>query len=96
MTPASLAALAAEGGEVAVRVTPKARANKVMLDDRGLRVSVTTAPEDGKANAAVIALLARELKLPKSALTLVRGARGRDKLIRIEPPAARAQGGVRR
>jgi uncharacterized protein YggU (UPF0235/DUF167 family) len=46
-------------------------------------VRVTAAPEDGKANAAVIALLAKALGVPRSALAIVRGATARDKIIRL-------------
>ena len=38
-----------------------------------LRVSLVAAPERGKANAALITLLARALDLPKSAITITRG-----------------------
>jgi len=67
-----------------VRVQPKARANAV-VGWRGetLRVSVTTAPEDGKANRAVITLLADSLGVAASSISLVRGASSRDKWFRL-------------
>lgn len=67
-----------------VRVQPKARANAV-LGWRGeaLRVTVTAAPEDGKANRAVIELLAATLSVPPSSISLVRGATSRDKWFRL-------------
>ncbi len=84
-----LAALAVPGRVIAVRVTPRAARNQVtpaLLEDgsTGLRVSTTTVPEDGKANAAVIKLIAKALGIAKSRLTLLRGATGRDKLFRID------------
>jgi uncharacterized protein YggU (UPF0235/DUF167 family) len=42
-------------------------------------------PEAGKANAAVLALLAKALGVPKSALSIVRGETGRDKRVRLPP-----------
>lgn len=48
-----------------------------------LRIGVTAAPEDGKANAAVITLLSRALDLPKSRCDRVPGATARDKVVRI-------------
>lgn len=72
------------GAEIAVRVTPKASRNAVTEGEYGLRVSVTTVPEDGKANKAVIKLLATALGVPKSSLTLVRGATSRDKVFRLD------------
>jgi uncharacterized protein len=77
--------LALPGTTLALRVTPRAARNAVTLKDGQLRVTVTTVPEDGKANAAVVQLLAKALGIPKSRLTLIRGATSRDKLFRIEP-----------
>jgi len=48
-----------------------------------LRVSVTAAPEDGKANRAVIVLLADSLGIAPSSISLVRGASSRDKWFRL-------------
>jgi uncharacterized protein len=67
-----------------VRVQPKARANAVKgWHGDSLRVSVTAAPEDGKANRAVIALLAEILDVAPSSIGLVRGATSRDKWFRL-------------
>lgn len=79
-----LSHLARPGAEIAVRVTPRASRNAVLLDGEAIRVTVTTVPEDGKANAAVVKLLAKALGVAKSRLTLVRGATGRDKLFRLD------------
>jgi len=76
-------------GEVLqVRVTPKASANRLKMDYAAdgatlLRVYVTAAPENGKANEAVIRLLSKELGLPKSAFTITHGLTDRNKVIRI-------------
>ena len=79
-TPTSLDS----GTEFSVRVTPKAARNAVIQDGETLRVTVTTVPEDGKATAAVIKLLAKSLGVAKSRLTLVRGATSRDKVFRLD------------
>lgn len=73
-----------------VRVTPKAKAARIKqehAEDGSLfyRVYVTVVAEDGKANQAVIALLAKALHVPKSSLTITHGLTSRDKLIRIRP-----------
>lgn len=72
------------GSEFAVRVTPKASRNAVMVEDGAIRVYVTTVPEDGKATQAVIKLLAKSLGVAKSRLTLIRGAASRDKQFRLD------------
>jgi hypothetical protein len=67
-----------------VRVQPKARANAVKgWHGAALRVSVTAAPEDGKANRAVLALLAETFDVAPSSISLVRGAASRDKWFRL-------------
>ncbi len=86
MKKGSLAHLAQPGAEIALRVTPpKASRNLVEETPEGLRVLVTTVPEGGKANQAVIKLLAQALGVAKSRLVLVRGgAASRDKVVRVE------------
>lgn len=78
-----LSHLAQDGAEIAVRVTPKASRNRISLEEGQVRVYVTTAPEGGKANAAVQKLLAKSMGIAKSRLTLVRGQTSRDKLFRV-------------
>ncbi len=80
---------------VMVRLTPKAGRTKVGpviagADGSGvLKVAVTEAPEKGKANAALIRLLAKSWRLPKAAITVARGATDRNKTLRIAgDPAA--------
>lgn len=79
-----LSHLAQPGAEIAVRVTPRASRNAVLVDGDMLRVTVTVVPEDGKANAAVVKLLAKALGIAKSRLVLIRGATARDKVFRVE------------
>lgn len=69
-------------GKLPVRVSPGAAAERLVPGDP-MRVAVTTVPEGGKANKAVIALLARAFGVPKSAVILLRGETSRDKLFRI-------------
>ena len=78
-----------EGLRVALKVTPKAAragVTGIEADAAGralLKVRVTEAPEGGKANAAVIKLLAKAWKLPKGALTVTAGAKDRRKTLLI-------------
>jgi uncharacterized protein (TIGR00251 family) len=80
---------AASGLKLYVRLTPKARAERiegVMEDGDGrlrLKISITAPPEDGKANAALIALLAKRLKIAKSSIELDSGAASRLKTLLI-------------
>ena len=67
-----------------VRVRPKAGRNSVEVDGDRVIVQVTAAPEGGKANDAVAALLAKRLKVAKGRVHVVRGHKARDKRMRIE------------
>jgi uncharacterized protein (TIGR00251 family) len=69
-----------------VRVQPRASRSEIVgwRADGALSVRVTAPPVEGQANAAVAALLAEALGLRPSAVTVERGARGRDKLVRVE------------
>lgn len=73
-----------EGVTLSARVQPKSSADRILGEHAGaLKVSVTAAPEKGKANAAVIALLSEKLGVPKSAIEIVRGETSRLKTVRI-------------
>jgi uncharacterized protein len=82
-SPDSIRALADGEGRLAVRVTPGARSESVELGQGVLLMKVRTKPEDGKANAAVLELLAKALGIATSRLRLLRGATGRDKLVQL-------------
>jgi uncharacterized protein YggU (UPF0235/DUF167 family) len=47
-------------------------------------VALTAPPVDGAANAALVAFLADALGVPQRAVTVVRGATGRNKQVRVE------------
>jgi hypothetical protein len=66
-----------------VRVQPRAKRNEVVVRDGRVIVRVTAPPAEGRANAAVCALLAKSLGLPKRAVQVQRGAASRDKVISI-------------
>jgi uncharacterized protein (TIGR00251 family) len=69
---------------LAVRVTPRAARDAIGPWRQGrLTIRTTAPPVDGAANKALCQLLASTLRLPASAVQVVRGQRGRDKLVRI-------------
>jgi uncharacterized protein len=79
----AIRALADSEGRLAVRVTPGASADGLAIDGCRLLVRVRAVPDSGKANAAVLSLLARALDLAPSRLELLRGGASREKLVRI-------------
>jgi uncharacterized protein YggU (UPF0235/DUF167 family) len=85
----------AAGVRVALKVTPRAAhstVDGVTLDARGqarLAVRVTAAPDGGKANEAVIRLLAKRGRLPARDLRLISGAGARSKVLQVDGPPQR-------
>ena len=68
-----------------MRVVPRARRPGLERREDGVLVArVTAPPVEGKANAAVCALIAEELGVPKSRVSVVRGAHSRDMVVRVE------------
>ena len=74
---------------VSVTVTPNARANGIdgIVQRPGgaaLKVRVTEAPERGKANAALVKLLAREWGVPRAMASVAQGGQSRRKKLLVE------------
>jgi uncharacterized protein (TIGR00251 family) len=68
-----------------VRVTPGAKRDEVVgWREHVLRVRVRAAPEKGRANDAVCALIASALSVPARAVTVGRGHTSRDKVLTVE------------
>lgn len=80
----AIRALADPEGRLALRVTPGARSEAIELAEGKVLVKVRARPEDGKANQAVLDLLARALGVATSRIELLRGGTGRDKLVRLD------------
>jgi len=89
---------AAPDHTITVKVTPKASRNRITIDDTKdctgddssharvphIRVYVTTVPENGKANQAVIKFLAKEVGIARSAVTITHGHKNNIKTIRFD------------
>jgi uncharacterized protein YggU (UPF0235/DUF167 family) len=79
----------AEALRFAIRLTPRGGRDTIdgwAEDARGkrhLKARVSLPPEDGKANTALIALLAKSLAIPKSSIRIAAGGTSRLKTIEI-------------
>ena len=77
-----------------VRLSPRARTNQIdgVVDGR-VRVAVTAPPAENRANDALLRLLAREWRLPRRDLSIVAGAKSRNKIVHIagDPPVLMAR-----
>ena len=74
---------------MSVRLTPKARRQGILGFEAAAdghvrcRVAVSAAPVDGKANAALLDLLAKQWRVPRSSLSIAAGAAARDKVVHV-------------
>ncbi|MDP3254374.1 DUF167 family protein [Bosea sp. (in: a-proteobacteria)] len=80
---------AVDGLRLSVRLTPRGGRDaidgiEILSDGRPvLKARVRAAPSEGEANASLLALIARTLDLPRSAVTLAAGASARLKTVAI-------------
>ncbi|MBI5405266.1 MAG: DUF167 domain-containing protein [Candidatus Kerfeldbacteria bacterium] len=65
------------------KVIPRSKRNEIADRDGGVVIRVTASPTDGRANEAVIELVAAYFSVAKSRVTIVRGLRSRTKYIEI-------------
>ena len=74
-----------------MKVTPRAKRDEILgIRDGALALRVTAPPVDDKANRAVIELIAKCAGVPRNRVRIVKGRRGRRKLVEIDgaEPAA--------
>ena len=76
-----------DGVRLNVHLSPNAsrtgidRTDNVASGRARIRATVTAPPEKGKANKALISLLAKKLRLPKSSIQIIAGQQSRDKTV---------------
>jgi uncharacterized protein (TIGR00251 family) len=81
----ALKVVAREGAvRIEVRARPRAHKSRLVGErDGALEVQLAAPPVDGAANEELVKTLARALGVAKSAVRIVRGEGGRDKLVEI-------------
>jgi uncharacterized protein len=78
-----ITALIDGNGELRLRVIPGAKVERMAVENGALKIWLRTAPEDGKANMAIITTLATKLSMAADRINIVRGRASRDKVVRI-------------
>lgn len=68
-----------------IHVLPRSSRNEVVgeMTDGSLKVKLTAAPVDGKANEALIELLSEHFNVPKNKIAIRKGLRGKNKMVEI-------------
>jgi len=70
---------------VSVRVVPRSSKEGVAGFEGGVvRIRLNAPPVEGKANEALVRFLAKTVGVPKSRITLVKGEKGRNKIVRVD------------
>ena len=69
--------------KVNIKVKPNSKTEEVIQEDDGFIVRVKEPPKEGKANRAVIRLLAKHFGVPEAQLRISRGFTSRNKVIQI-------------
>lgn len=81
--------MSGDGVRIAIRLTPKASRNRIGPISRdatgaaAFKAQVTAPPEDGKANAALVKLVAKKLSVAKSRISIAIGATSRRKILLV-------------
>ena len=76
--------------KISIKVVTHAKKSEVVADDidlfgaRILRVKISQPPEDGKANKALIELLAEYLQVKKNSLTIIAGEKSTHKIVEVK------------
>ena len=68
-----------------IKVIPSAKQSKIIEEGDSIRAYVTVPAKEGKANKALIELLAKHFGIKKSNIEIVKGEKARDKTIEIGP-----------
>jgi uncharacterized protein (TIGR00251 family) len=69
--------------EIEVKVIPNAKKREILYEEGRLRVKLTAPPLDGRANEELVACLAEAFKVRKSEVRILRGERGRKKVLSL-------------
>lgn len=72
------------GATVEVRLRPRGKGDELLgMEDGVLRARVSAPPVDGRANKALCRLIAGRVGVPSSRVSVVRGEKSRDKVVRV-------------
>jgi uncharacterized protein (TIGR00251 family) len=79
-----MGAMTGESALITVRVQPRAKRDEVTGERAGaIVIRLKAPPVDGKANAALIAFIAKAANVPRSHVEILKGAAAREKVVRV-------------
>ena len=66
---------------IKVKIIPNASKDEIIKEDGFIKVRVTALPIENKANKALVKLLSKEFKIPKTSIEIIKGETSKEKLI---------------
>ena len=69
---------------IKIKIVPNSSKNDIIIEDGIIKVKVTAQPVENKANKALIELLSKKIKVPKTMIEIVKGATSKDKTVLIK------------
>ena len=70
--------------KIIVKIVPNSSKNDIITEDGIIKIKVTAQPIDNKANKALIEVLSKKIKVPKTMIEIVKGATSKEKTILIK------------
>ena len=68
---------------IRLKIVPNSSRNELIIEDDFLKLKVTAQPIDNKANKALVEFLAKQFKIPKSYIEIIKGNTSKEKTILI-------------
>ncbi len=73
-----------KGVSVTLKISPNASKNEIIKNQGELKVKITAQPIENKANKALIEFLAKQFKVPKTSIEIIRGETSKEKTLLIK------------
>ncbi len=74
----------ANGILISFKISPNASKNEIIKTDDGVKIKITAQPIDNKANKALVEFLAKQFKIPKTSIEIVKGHTSKEKTLLIK------------
>ena len=73
-----------EGLIIRIKIVPNSSKNDIILEDEFIKIKITAQPIENKANKALIELLAKTFKIPKTSIEIIKGETSKEKTVLIK------------
>ena len=73
-----------QGIIIIIKIIPNSSKNDIIIDNDNIKIKVTAQPIENKANIALIDLLSKKLKIPKTKIEIIKGLTSKEKKILLK------------